>query len=302
MKQINYLKLGYYAAKAYFSGTNLPIGISIDVTSKCNLRCKHCYFFPQNHKEELNAEDLLAKIREIKRKYPSIIHASWVGGEPLLRKEIVEEGIKIFPLNMVVTNGSMELPGWKNCVFNVSVDGTKNYYEKIRGIKIYDAVKEHANRNDIRVNIACVLNKINLECIKPMLEEWRKTKVIGVSFGFYTPIKGEDENLSLGWEDRDKIINKLLVLKQKYGNFLLNSKSVLKLMKSENAREVLSNCLLPKAVVCLDPMGNRKMPCVIGDKADCKRCGCIIPFQMESVIIRKQIESFWVTKNGVTQY
>ena len=38
---------------------------------------------------------------------------------------------------MVVTNGSIELPKWKNCVFNISIDGTKEYYEKIRGLKMF---------------------------------------------------------------------------------------------------------------------------------------------------------------------
>jgi len=297
---MSYIKLGYYFVKNVISGIQFPIGISIDVTNKCNLRCKHCYFFQQNYKEELSDKDLLNKIREIKKKYPSIIHASWVGGEPLLRKKVVEEGLNLFPFNMVVTNGSIDLPEWKNCVFNISVDGTKEYYERIRGLKIYDKVKEHANRNDIHVNIACVLNKKNYHTIEPLLEEWRDTKIGGINFDFYTPIEGINEDLWLDWEERDKIIDQLLDLKKKYGNFILNSKSILRLMRSNNSKKITSNCILPKAVICLDPMGNRKLPCVIGNKADCKRCGCVIPFQIQSVIIKKEIESFLVTKKLFT--
>lgn len=142
-------------------GIKFPLAISIDVTNRCNLRCKHCYFFQQDYKSELSDEALLKKVKEIKTKYPSIVHASWVGGEPLLRKEVIEKGMRHFPFNMVVTNGTLELPKWKNCVFNVSVDGTKEYHEKIRGAGIYDKVKKHADRSDIHVNIACVLNKEN---------------------------------------------------------------------------------------------------------------------------------------------
>jgi hypothetical protein len=65
----------------------------------------------------------------------------------------VEEGMKLFPYNMVVTNGSLELPRWRNCVFNISVDGTKEPYEKIRGTGNYDEVKKNANRDDIHINI-----------------------------------------------------------------------------------------------------------------------------------------------------
>lgn len=234
---MSYMRLGYYFIKNALSGIQFPIGISIDVTNKCNLRCKHCYFFQQDHKEELNDKDLLNKIQEIKEKYPSIFHASWVGGEPLLRKDVVEKGMKLFPFNMVVTNGSIELPKWKNCVFNISVDGTKEYYERIRGLKIYDKVKEHANRDDIHVNIACVLNKNNCHAVESLLEEWKNTKIGGINFDFYTPIDGITEDLWLDWEERDKVIDQLLGLKKKYGNFILNSKSILRLMKSDSSKK-----------------------------------------------------------------
>ncbi|MFA6096709.1 MAG: radical SAM protein [Candidatus Paceibacterota bacterium] len=297
---MSYAKLGYYFIKNVISGAQFPVAISIDVTNKCNLRCKHCYFFQQDHDKELAGEELLGRVLQVKKKNPSIIHASWVGGEPLLRQEIVEQGIKIFPFNMVVTNGSIELPKWNNCVFNISVDGTKEYYEQIRGVNTYDKLKRNADRDDIHVNIACVLNKKNQNCIESLLEEWKHAKIQGINFDFYTPIKGIEEDLWLDWGERDAIIGRLLVLKKKYGNFILNSKPILELMKSKNSTGITSNCILPKAVICLDPMGNRKLPCVIGGKADCARCGCVVPFQIESVIVKKQIGSFIVTKKLFT--
>ena len=294
------IKLIPYALKSFLFGIKFPIGISVDVTNKCNLRCKHCYFFQQNYQKELSEDKLLEKIIEIKKKYPSIIHASWVGGEPLLRKNVVEKGLKFFPFNMIVTNGTIELPKWKDCVFNVSVDGTKKYYEKVRAPKMYDRVKRNANRNDIHINIACVLNKKNYYCIEDLLKEWRKTKVGGVNFDFFTPIKGAGKDLWLNFQERDKVIYKLLELRKKYGNFLMNPKPVLELMLSKNAKRITTNCPVTKAAICLDPMGNRKLPCVIGERADCARCGCVIPFFIESVLIKKQVSSFLITKRGFT--
>jgi len=292
----SFIQLGYYFLKGIVGDFNFPIGVSFDVTNKCNLRCKHCYFFQQNHQQELDDDDFLKKVNEIKQKYPSIIQASWVGGEPLLRKNIVEKGTKLFPFNMVVTNGSLELPKWKNCVFNISIDGTKEYYEKIRGVGNYEKAKKNANRDDIHVNIACVLNKENYHCVEDLLEEWKQTKIGGVNFDFYTPISGIKDDLWLSWDKRDAIILKLIGLKNKYGNFLLNSKSVLELMLSENSKHETLNCLLPKAIICLDPMGKRKLPCVIGNKADCSKCGCIVAFSIKSIFEKKQIESFLITK------
>ena len=197
---------------------------------------------------------------------------------------------------MVVTNGSLELPSWNNCVFNISIDGTKEYYEKIRGAGNYDRAKRNANREDIHVNIACVLNNENYYCIDDLIKEWKETKIEGINFDFYTPIAGIEDDLWLDWKKRDEIVLKLIELKKKYGNFLLNSKPILESMLSKNSERITSNCLVPKAVICFDPMGNRKLPCVIGNKADCARCGCIVAFSMDSIFAKKQIASFLVTK------
>jgi sulfatase maturation enzyme AslB (radical SAM superfamily) len=95
--------------------------------------------------------------------------------------------MKLFPFNMVVTNGTIELPNWKNCVFNVSIDGTKKYYEQIRGKGLYDIVKKNINRSNVKVNISCVLNKKNYLSIEDMLKEWRETKVGGLPLIFIPP-------------------------------------------------------------------------------------------------------------------
>lgn len=294
------LRLEYYILKNLLFGVKYPFGMSIDVTNRCNLNCKHCYFQKQGYKNELGKEELLKKIRETKEKYPNIIHASWVGGEPLLRKDVVFEGMKMFPFNMIVTNGTIELPKWKNCVFNVSVDGTKKYYEKIRGTNKYDIVKQNADRKDIKVNAVCVLSRKNYHCIEEMLHEWSKTSVGGIAFDFFTPIKGIEEGYWLDWKERDKIIENLLELKKDYGNFLLTPEPVLEMMRSENSKSVTKQCIVTKADVCLDPMGNRKLPCVIGEKADCSRCGCIIPFFLESLIVKKQLKTLYAAKRGFT--
>lgn len=293
----SYLRIAAIMFEKIFRGNRYPIGISIDITKHCNLRCKHCYFFPQGYDSELGDKEMINRLLELKRQHPGMLHASWIGGEPLLRKDLVREGMKLFDFNMVVTNGTIKLPDWHDCVFNVSVDGTKKYYEKIRGPH-YDKVKKNLDRSDLHINIACVLTMDNYMCIEDMLKEWHKTKVNGICFDFYTPIAGNPDTLWISWKLRDEIVAKLLILKRKYGNFLMMSEPILELLKSENARAVTDNCPTKKYALCIDPLGNIKKPCVLGKKADCSRCGCIIPFQIESTIVRKQWKSFYITKKG----
>jgi Fe-coproporphyrin III synthase len=294
------LQLGYYFFRTVLSGLNEPIGISIDLTNKCNLRCKHCYFWEQSHPRELSDNNLIKKLREIKKKHPSIIHATWVGGEPLLRKDILRKAMRMFPFNMIVTNGSLPLPKWRNCVFNVSVDGTKKSYELIRGKNTYDRMKKNANRSDVKVNLACTLNTKNFECIDELLAEWSKTKVRGIHFSFYTPIRGIKDKIELSDDQRANIVRQLRKLKKRYGSFILNSNYMLKLMHPKNASKVTSNCPVVAGIYCIDPMGKRKLPCVIGPKADCSQCGCVIPFNLEAAFVKKHLESMLVMWRGYT--
>lgn len=274
--------------KILLFGMKFPYGISIDVTKNCNLNCKHCYFHQQKHENQLSKEDILNKIKKIKEKNPSIIHASWVGGEPLLRKEVIEEGSSLFDMNMVVTNGTIELPKWKNCTFYISIDGTKKYHDAIRGQGIYDRIKQNARRDDVKIVLACVLNKKNQYCIEDMLKEWTNLNK-SILFEFYTPIEGINEDLWLNWEERDRIVKKLIRIKRRYGNYIYNPTPLLKLMLSENSKKLTSNCPVPKAMICLDPLGKRKLPCVIGNKADCSKCGCAVPFLLTCMGTRKQL-------------
>ena len=83
----NFIKLGYYFVKGLIGGFKFPVAASFDVTNKCNLRCRHCYFFQQNYQKELSDEELINKIKEIRTNNPSIIQASWVGGGTVVEKK-----------------------------------------------------------------------------------------------------------------------------------------------------------------------------------------------------------------------
>ena len=95
---------------------NKLVGASIDVAANCNLRCKHCYLYEKDHvEEELTDAQFLDHLDQFRKDYPTIIHCTWVGGEPLYRRELVREGVKRFPLNWIITNGTIPINGkWTN--------------------------------------------------------------------------------------------------------------------------------------------------------------------------------------------
>lgn len=256
-----------------------PIGLNIDVTKECNLCCKHCYFQHQNYQKELDIEGWVEKFEEIKENLPNIFSIDWIGGEPLLRPEIIEKGKEYFPINTIITNGTIPLPKWKDCVFFVSIDGTKEFHEQTRKENIYDKIKININRDDVDVYINFTINKINFNCLEEFLEEWSETKVQGVLFTFCTPIKNSGIDFSLDWEKRDIILEEIKRLKDKYKNFILNSYEIIDLMKHEKAKTVLKECIFRQgAYISLDPEGRDKSNCSMGENADCSKCGCIVPY------------------------
>lgn len=254
--------------------------MSIDVTYQCNLHCLHRYFSPQDYNSELSSDRWVSRLEGIESRGAPLYICGWLGGEPLLRPEVIEAGKRFFKSNIVFTNGTLELPNWPDCTFVVSVPGTRVSYQELTGAesKIYDLVKEHANRPNLRVVVSFCITRRNVSSILSFLSEWQnETRIHGVFFEFHTPRKSEGKELWLDWSERDYEVDKLLELKKTYRDFIYNTVQMLKLMKSQPLQKTLSDCPFSYVGLSLDPMGHIKFPCALGPEADCKRCGCILP-------------------------
>ena len=128
-----------------------PVTLIFFVTSRCNLRCKHCFYW-----QELNmasgTELSIDEIQKIARSFGHPVSLSLTGGEPFLRRDI-KEIIKAFYEGCgtkevgITTNGTIEtvtvetvrsvldegfLP---NLSVQVSLDGLEKTHDRIRGIK-----------------------------------------------------------------------------------------------------------------------------------------------------------------------
>lgn len=271
----------YMATKVLLKGFPSQGVGAIDTTNQCNLRCKHCYYYTNEPDGQLSINQWIEKFEALKRNGFPFLQCTWTGGEPLLRKELIEIGKEYFRSNTVTTNGTIDLPEWPKVNFYVSIDGTEEYHEDLRGQKgIYKLIKKNVDRSDLKVTLACVITKRNYHCLEELVEEWSKTNVRGIIFDFYTPIQGIEDDLWLDFEIRDKVIDRLIKLKKKYPDFFLLSENILRLMKSKTCHTITQNCLYPKVAFCFDALGNTKKPCMLGPGADCSRCGCVVSFYL----------------------
>ena len=156
------------------SNRNLPILMSLAVSDICNADCYHCSYFNGMHhedKKKLDLEELRKVIHSGQQLGVSVLN--FVGGEPLLRKdinEIIKCVDKDLSTTVIFTNGwalKEKAAGLRKAGLDgvyVSIDSAdKDTHDKLRntpGIyeKAIDGIKT-ALETGMTVGISCCLSK-----------------------------------------------------------------------------------------------------------------------------------------------
>lgn len=129
--------------------TGKLIKVVLNVSNKCNLRCKYCYAEGGNYgrSEKLMSTDTVDQIiKELKEGgIKKIGILSFFGGEPTLNFSLIEYALPIFKRNFiidnyeVVTNGTLldesmiNFLGENEVALSVSIDGPEDITDALRG-------------------------------------------------------------------------------------------------------------------------------------------------------------------------
>jgi MoaA/NifB/PqqE/SkfB family radical SAM enzyme len=268
----------------------------VDVTDKCNLRCKHCFYFREERdSQEMDADEFLKGIEILQQRH-KIISMGWCGGEPLYRTEVVKQGAKHFQMNQLFTNGTLPIPEIPGLIPFVSMDGTRELHDAVRGKGVYDKVIDNVKDSPASmVLFLATFHKLNQDCLEDMVAELSKIKNTAIAIMTFIPLKKykkvkgyshtdtQIKDLDFSWDERDRFIDRVIALKSNYPAFVMNSEINLQMMKKENAIEATSRCNMPKRTLTLDLHLNRKLPCVMGGPdIDCSKCGCPFPYEQEA--------------------
>lgn len=268
--------------------------MNLDITDFCNLKCPYCYWWESRRGQELELEKIVA-LAKMYRKM-GVIHVTWVGGEPMLRPDVLREVTKIFPINWIVTNGT-NIYKAKDPSFNplllpntwliVSLDGVGEAHDRSRAKPgLYESIKSYYW--DKQVLTTTTLHQGNKHEPAKLLAEWSMSKILGMTFEFATPIgRAANPKWDLIGNERDAVIDELMQLKKQYGRFMANSVYGLTMQQSDNLRPWVGEAHCPTArySVSVDAQGNVKRPCVLGSSSDnpkgklpnCAACGCHVP-------------------------
>jgi MoaA/NifB/PqqE/SkfB family radical SAM enzyme len=274
-----------------------PIAI-VNITNRCTLKCKHCFVYRKGtpntptKENEMSVEQMIKELKRYRKKF-GIVRMVWMGGEPLLRKDILQQGVKLFPQNTITTNGTLPLINLGPTItWVVSLDGPESLNDEIRGKGSYKRVIKNLNNlpedfsGDLQCN--CVVTKKNQDYLEEFIKSLQKDKIFrGVVFTFYVPKKLDDTGLSwISLEERDLAIRKVMGLKKKYPDYILNNSMVLELMLSHTALAITNNCPVKNFFVPLY-LGEKgfELPfCCYGNDVNCDLCGSWAVFHLTALM------------------
>lgn len=269
---------------------HVPQSINYDITGTCNARCKHCYFFKNWNSSQEVTNDQWKNIFEFHHSL-GVRTATLTGGEPALRPEVIRHADRIFETVLIVSNGIIKIPDDINRRIFVSVDGEKEIHESVRSINKFDDIMNNI-KNDKRVILSPTLHMINYNQIDNIVKIAREQNVFGVTFSLFTANDIID-SLLLKDKELDYTIKKLKDVSHNNKDIVFLTDKMIDTFKS---KEHVKNCFLrDKYVLSFYPDLKIKSPCVLGEKIDCRTCGCIIPIVIHCISLL-DIESMKVAK------
>jgi MoaA/NifB/PqqE/SkfB family radical SAM enzyme len=267
--------LAYYALwylKCRLLRRRIPLLSGFNITSRCNLRCKHCWVIRRNEPLDMKHFQVVELMKHFYRMGSRIVF--FQGGEPLLWNEdgytvndLIQESKNIgFFKSCLVTNGTLPINTNADLVW-VSIDGTREVHDEIRGKGCFDRVMENVENSShprIYANMTInALNKGEVEAVVKMIARNKSFK--GISINFHIPHIGV-EDLFVPFDQRQEVLEVIIALKK--NSFpILNSIGGLEAMQLNKWKR---RCWIAHLV---EPDGRIFEGCPGGEEDVCKECG-----------------------------
>ena len=207
----------------YFNGKPQLTNLHIEITSKCNERCLHCYI-PHEDKvssiEPVLFYDILKQCRDMK-----LLHLTLSGGEPMLHqsfsdflKRCKEYDFSVNVLsNLTLLNDAIIKEMKSNPLLGVQVSlysMNSNIHDEITQTKgSFEKTKNGILKlieNDIPLQISCPIMKQNKDCYNDVIKWAQKYKIhVGDDYAIIAQYNHTTQNLGcrLAVNEIERIIN-----------------------------------------------------------------------------------------------
>ncbi len=259
----------------------------VNVTNVCNLSCTHCFVFradnPNKPQDKMDDATMLHQL-EVLRDRHGIQSMLFMGGEPMIRRDLVLKAMPLFERSSIVTNGTYGIPSVPGHLVTVSLDGPEELSDAIRGEGVFQKVKKAVFERDpndgTTVMIQMTITKQNAPGIEEFVETVKDWPINGLAFTFYVPT--QDDTSDLCWQDlreRDEVVRRVVAVKRKYPKVVKSNIEALEMMLSDRSLEATGergeHCglriMLP---LYMGEGGNfERTFCCYGNDVDCTKCG-----------------------------
>jgi radical SAM protein with 4Fe4S-binding SPASM domain len=209
-------------------------------TLRCNLNCLHCgsdcLRDDASQDAEIDGETIKRELRSVAEHYdPRKCTFAIIGGEPLLREDIIDVGTYAADLGYnwgITTNGMLlsrdvikRLKDAKLRTIAISVDGVPADHERLRNHRGSYEVVMTAIRNLLEdrffsiLDVICCVSKININRLAPFVENLMTLRIPAVRF---TPVfsrgkAGKNSDLTLDRDDYLKLLRFISEQRAKQG-------------------------------------------------------------------------------------
>ena len=267
----------------------------VNVTNRCNLACRHCFVYrdgnpnaePPSARHEMPDATILETLTALRDRH-GIGSMLWMGGEPLLRRRLLTDGVRLFPRSTVTTNGTVPLIDFgPEVLYVVSLDGPEDLNDALRGDGTYRRVLRNLERLPAGfatpVQVQCVVTRRNQGRLEELTRALVGTRVGWLTFSFYVP-RARDTGPD-AWttnDERAAAVREVVRLKARYPGFIRNSGRSLALMLTPHCERVTAACPAQDAVLPLWMGGDHFVTpfCCYGNDVDCGRCGAWVVFHL----------------------
>lgn len=248
MRTRTWLELGWFGLSTVLGRRRDPVVGSLIVTDRCNLACRHCAV-ANIRRVDYPFGRLRADLQLLYREGVRIVFL--YGGEPMLWRDgdrtlhdVIAEARAIgFPVVNVVTNGTRGLDLPEADLVMVSLDGTREHHDAIRG-RTYDKVLaniEDASRDNLCLYMA--VNRLNIDDVEHVARLASSlANVRAASYNVHTPYPGT-ETLTLTADQRRDVCDRIGRLIDE-GYPILNLRSALPRLADLTAPRPCSQCVI----------------------------------------------------------
>ncbi|WP_297983001.1 radical SAM protein [uncultured Oscillibacter sp.] len=251
----------------FFGGRPQLTNLHIEITSKCNERCVHCYIPHENKYHSMGSDlfyDILEQCREM-----NLLHLTISGGEPMLHRNFIdflrkcnEYNFSVNVLsNLTMLNDAILAEMKKNHLLGVQT----SLYSM--DAKIHDSITQQVGsfektksgilkllENDIPLQISCPLLKQNVNSYMDVVKWGKKHDVnVGADYVIIGQYNCDTQNLQnrLSLEDISEILKQRTITDPQYLNKITADAE-----KKEKMRPGDFVCSVCNSSICIAENGN----------------------------------------------